>query len=97
MNPDSTVPAYDEITRWAICPYCERHQTCDKGESYPIISPLTRYILQYMSEINAGFAMYPLPGSWECQPEWFMSLLNTARAAQTRKERSEAAISKERG
>lgn len=87
MSVDSTMPFYEENLRFRICLFCEQNETCTKGEEYPVISHLSRYILQYMSEINAGFTAYPLPGTWEDQPAWFMSLLNAGRTAQSRKER----------
>lgn len=96
MNPDPTAPFYDQNLSWFICAHCLRNEICKKDESFPVISPLTRYILQYLSEIDAGFCVYPLQGSWEHQPVWFISLLNTARQALTNKQKDEAEKAKER-
>ncbi len=89
MNPDPTAPFYRQNLMYALCKDCEREKHCPKSGDYPVISPLSRYILQYLSEISDGFSMYPNQGSWEDQPAWFIQLLNVARATRARKERSE--------
>ena len=38
-------------------------------------------------EINNGFHQYPLEGSWENQPQWFIDQLNIARKTQANKEK----------
>ncbi|MFA4959966.1 MAG: hypothetical protein WC535_08785 [Candidatus Cloacimonas sp.] len=55
----------------------------------PIISPLSRYIIQYLVEASNGYHLYPLEGSWENQPQWFIDQLNIARTTQANKEREE--------
>ena len=88
-NQSSTVLEDREILKYAICRYCEKLEECDQNDGMPIISPLSRYIIQYLVEINNGFHQYPLEGSWENQPQWFIDQLNIARKTQANKEREE--------
>ena len=42
-----------------------------------------------MVEASNGYNLYPLEGSWENQPQWFIDQLNIARKTQANKEREE--------
>lgn len=74
-NADSTDRFWMQNLRTFVCADCVYNQTCKKGESMPVISPLSRYIMRWHSEqkIVPG---YPLPGTWEDQPAWFSSLMS---------------------
>jgi len=54
----------------------------------PIISPLSRYILEYATQAIDGFMMYPKSGSWEHQDSWFYELfkLTVAKINQVKNE-----------
>jgi hypothetical protein len=73
-NPDSAEPFYQGNMRLFICPHCSYYGNCKQGDSMPIISPLSRYMLRWFSELKT-VPMYPLPGTWEDQPMWFSALL----------------------
>lgn len=75
--------------RMAICPACERQKECKKTDDMNFISPLSMYIIRYLIEQRAGFMHYPLPGTWEDQPEWFMACLDIGRSAFASAERRE--------
>ena len=49
-----------------------------------------RVVLNYMYEILGGFKRYPYEGSFEDQPKWFISLLNTAFAEKNRLDKAKA-------
>jgi hypothetical protein len=74
-NADSTDRFWLQNLRTFVCADCTYNQTCKKGDSMPVISPLSRYIMRWHSEqkIVPG---YPLPGTWEDQPAWFSSLMS---------------------
>lgn len=38
------------------------------------------YVLRYLYEHDAGIQHYPLPGSWEYQPHWFIEMFMAGRA-----------------
>ncbi len=77
------------LMRMAICPSCEHREECEKTDDMNFISPLSMYIIRYLTEIRTGFNYYPYPGTWEDQPEWFMACLDIGRAAFASAERRE--------
>ncbi len=74
-NADSAEAYYAENMRYFICQQCELEKECKKGADMPVISPLSRYMLKWHSE-SKNFPVYPLEGTWEDQPTWFLQLLD---------------------
>ncbi len=81
---DSTDPYREANMRSAMCPSCRLNNTCKKHEMLPVISPLSAYIIRYHNEIEAGFAIYPQPGTWLDQYPWFLKGLESVRATEAR-------------
>ena len=79
-----------------FCRNCKEDDTCD--HSHGKITPRSSYVLRYLYEFDAGVNIYPLPGSWELQPHWFMSMFTAGRSEmiRIRNEKQQAEITKAR-
>jgi len=89
LNNSSTDPFYRQNMQYFMCAMnCENGKVCPG--KFSMVSPMSGYIMQYMTEINAGIPVYPNAGSWENQPDWFIKNLNLSRShmAQLQKDKS---------
>jgi len=63
---------------YAFCRQCSEYETCT--HEFAKVHPVSIYVYRYLQDIEAGFKIYPQPGSWENQQDWFIYLLNSAQA-----------------
>lgn len=63
--------------QYQFCRFCEAENECD--HSFSKITERANYVLRYLYEFDAGIMQYPLPGSFELQPLWFIKMFQAGR------------------
>lgn len=84
-NTNSADPFLAKNMKMGICRFCEQNEICRKGDNMPVISALSRYAIRWYHELKAA-PRYPVDGTWEDQPNWFMELISQAANVFTRLE-----------
>jgi len=64
--------------QYQFCRFCELENDCDHEGSK--VTERSAFVLRYLYEFDAGITIYPLPGSWELQPHWFITMFNAGRS-----------------
>ena len=77
-NTDPADPFYRKNMGYAFCSACQSASECKKSDRMPMMSALSRYAIRWYHELKASPCGYPIPGSWEQQPNWFMELISMA-------------------
>jgi len=77
---------------YQFCRYCKKYKSC--SHKYGKLTARTKYVLSYIYEHANGNTAFPLPGSWEHQPQWFIAMFNAgkARLSQCQSENSKREI-----
>lgn len=95
VNPDSTDSFYRKNMQYSICTHCELNTTCEKPEGYPLITPLSRWLIRWFHELRAG-REYPYGRTWEDQPNWFHEQMGLIGQAMERAEQIKAEAEQQR-
>jgi len=64
--------------KYAFCRDCQQNQNCDHSGSK--LTARARYVFRYVFEFDSGVHIYPLPGSWENQMNWFDVMFTAGRS-----------------